>query len=89
MSVPAPIETGDILKDVTQSLAILIDAVRETRKKGKLTLTIELVPTSGPIEVHAQFQRLEPKLDRPSTTFFMLADYTPVRDNPSQQGPTP
>ena len=90
MSVRAPIENGDILKDVTQSLAILIDAVRETSKKAKFTMTVELVPTNtGSIDVHAEFQRLEPRLDRPSTTFFMIADYTLDRDDPSQQGPKP
>jgi len=79
------IEGGQILRDLTEALRNVTHAVRETRKKGKLTLTIELVPTGrGSIEAHADYKAVEPEHDRPSTTFFVAPDGTLMRDDPNQ-----
>jgi hypothetical protein len=79
------IENGQILRDITEALCNVTHAVRETRKKGKITLTLELVPTGrGSVELHADFKAVEPEHDRPSTLFFITPDGTLVRDDPNQ-----
>lgn len=80
------IENGDMLHDLTEATYNIIAAVMETRKAGKLNVSLEFVPTGrGTVNIAAKFVAKEPEHDRPSTTFFVGKDFALHRDDPSQE----
>lgn len=79
------LENGAFLREVTEKLYNISHAVRETRKKGKLKLTLNFTPTGkGSVQVDAEYVSDEPEHDRPSTIFFQTPDGTMLRDDPAQ-----
>ena len=79
------IEGGTLLHDLTEATYNIIAAVMETRKPGRLKLSISFTPTGrGTVNVDASFDATEPEHDRPSTTFFVGKDFSLQRRDPSQ-----
>lgn len=74
--------------ELTNKLAELVVAVQETKKPGKLQLTITIAPAKNVEEmvVVSDTVRLNaPTLDRPATMFFASSDGELTRDHPNQQ----
>lgn len=79
------LENGGFLKELTEATYNISHAVRETRKKGKLKITLNFTPTGrGSVQIDAEFEANEPEHDRPSTIFFQTPDGTLLRDDPNQ-----
>lgn len=79
------LEGGSFLREVTSEMYEVMRAVRETRKPGKITIVLDVKPTGrGSVEVAATHTEKVPEHDRPSTTFFLTPDGTPVRNDPDQ-----
>ena len=79
------IENGQLHGELTEAVYNIIAAVMETRKQGKLKLTLTFSPTGkGTVNVDANFDANEPEHDRPSTTFFVGKDYSLQRNDPDQ-----
>lgn len=79
---------GKTHTDLTEQLRELIKAVTTTKKKGKLTLTLEVKPqhgVEGAVLVTAGVSTTKPKFDQPASIFFATDDGGLVRDDPSQQ----
>ena len=74
-----------MLHDLTEAVYNIVAAVMETRKPGKLKLTMTFSPTGrGTVNVDAKFDADEPEHDRPTTTFFVGKDLSLLRNDPSQ-----
>lgn len=79
------IEGGAFLAEVTEELYNTVVAVMETRKPGKLKITLDIKPTGkGTINLDAEFEAKKPEHDRPTTTFFVGRDYSLQRKDPNQ-----
>lgn len=79
------IENGKFLRDVTEATYNVVGAVMETRKPGKITLTIDVKPTGkGTVAIDANCLTKEPEHDRPATTFFVGQDLSLQRQDPNQ-----
>lgn len=79
------IENGKFLRDVTEATYNIVGAVMETRKPGKLTITLDFHPTGkGTVAIDADFKTKEPEHDRPPTTFFVGSDLSLQRQDPNQ-----
>ena len=79
------IEGGELLHDLTEAYYLIVSAVMETRKAGKLKLTVDFKPTGkGTVSIDAKFDAIEPEHDRMSTTFFVGNDGSLQRHDPNQ-----
>lgn len=79
------LENGDVITDLTAALYDVVRAVQDTRKAGGLKLAIKVTPTGrGSVELDVKFETIEPKHDRPSTTFFVGKDGELMRNDPNQ-----
>lgn len=79
------LENGAILQELTSALYDVVRAVQDTRKPGGLKIAIKVTPTGrGSIELDTKFEAVEPKHDRPTTTFFVSQDGTLLRNDPNQ-----
>lgn len=80
------IESGNMLHDLTEATYNMTAAVVDTRKRGKLKLEIDFLPTGkGTVAISAKLVSKEPEHDRPSTTFFVANDLSLHRDDPNQE----
>lgn len=78
-------ENGSLLRDLTEEVYNIIAAVMDTRKPGKLKLTMAFTPTGkGSVEIAAKYDADIPEHDRPSTTFFVGKDFSLHRHDPDQ-----
>lgn len=79
------LENGRFLRDLTEASYNMVAAVMDTRKPGKLTVTLTYSPTGkGTVNLDAKFDAKEPEHDRPSTTFFVGQDLSLQRNDPAQ-----
>jgi hypothetical protein len=84
-SVLDEIEGGRFADDLSTALRKIITAVMDTRKNGKLKLSISIAPTGrSSVEIDAHFDATIPEHDRPSTTFFVDSNNVLHRDDPEQ-----
>lgn len=76
---------GQLLHDLTDETYKVVEAVMETRKAGRIKLSIEITPTGkGTVEVHGTMDSKIPEHDRESTTFFVAKDFSLQRGDPNQ-----
>ena len=79
------LEDGEFLRELTEKLYMVVCAVRETRKAGAVKVAIKVTPTGkGSVMLDATSAESIPEHDRPSTTFFVDANGTRLRNDPSQ-----
>ncbi len=79
------INGGQFLGELTDEMYAIIKAVQDTRKAGKLTVTLNIKPTSkDTVSVAADFSSKKPEEGRPETTFFIAADGSLQRKDPKQ-----
>lgn len=80
------IEHGELLVELTNGIYSVTQAVMETRKPGRIKLAIEITPTGrGTVDVNVKVDVVEPKHDRPTSTFFVGDDFGLTRNDPNQQ----
>ena len=83
--VLAELRRGQTQADLTDAMASLVAAVKDTGKKGELTLTLTLKPgPANSMEVADEFKVKMPKHARAASLFFADKDNSLVRNNPNQ-----
>ncbi|MBQ4769647.1 hypothetical protein F9U42_21135 [Pectobacterium versatile] len=84
----AYINKGTLDAELTETLAMIIQAVRETRKKGSVTLTLNVetlnTRTDDQMKVTPDVKFNKPKLELADTIMFSTADGDLLRDDPDQ-----
>lgn len=84
----AYINKGTLDAELTEALADVIKAVRETGKKGAVTLTLNCsmlnTRDENTMKVTPKVTRTIPELDRADTIMFSTADGDLLRDDPAQ-----
>ena len=84
----AYINKGTLDAELTEALAEVIKAVRETGKKGAVTLTLNCsmlnTRDENTMKVTPKVTRTIPELDRADTIMFSTADGDLLRDAPAQ-----
>lgn len=84
----AYINKGTLDAELTEALAEVIKAVRETGKKGAVTLTLNCsmlnTRDENTMKVTPKVSRTIPELDRADTIMFSTADGDLLRDDPAQ-----
>lgn len=84
----AYINRGTLDAELTEALAEVIKAVRETGKKGAVTLTLNCsmlnTRDENTMKVTPKVARTIPELDRADTIMFVTADGDLLRDDPAQ-----
>jgi len=85
--VIADIGHGDLTDQAAEQFAQLVQAVRETAKEGKITLTISVKPRgrdTSQVEVTGQIKLAAPVADIAPSMMFAAEDGTLTRHNPNQ-----
>lgn len=84
----AYINRGTLDSELTEALAEVIKAVRETGKKGAVTLTLNCsmlnTRDENTMKLTPKITRSIPELDRADTIMFSTSDGDLLRDDPSQ-----
>lgn len=84
----AYINKGTLDQELTETLAEVIKMVRETGKKGAVTLTLncQMLNTrdENTMKITPNVKKSIPELDRADTIMFSTADGDLMRDDPSQ-----
>lgn len=79
---------GALDSECSEALAELIKAVRDTGKKGSITLTLNCsmlnTRDENALRISADVKTSIPKLDRAETIMFSTADGDLLRDDPKQ-----
>lgn len=78
---------GLTVSELSDTLAEVVQAVKETGKKGGLNIKLEFVPSGGgeTVLVTADWSTKEPLPNKASTTFFTTDDNLLVRRDPRQR----
>lgn len=78
---------GLTVSELSDELTNLVRLVRETGKKGALSIKFQLTPSSGgeAVIVTADWSVKEPRPEKDSTTFFTTEDNALVRHDPRQR----
>lgn len=80
---------GELLDELGDQYRDLIAAVRETGKKGKLVLELEVKPSGGEdneaLTVHDNVKPTIPEHDRKPSMYFATQDNKLTRQHPQQQ----
>ncbi|HLP07910.1 MAG TPA: hypothetical protein VK178_07070 [Opitutaceae bacterium] len=86
VAVLTQLHRGSAVVDASEGLAEVVKAVRENGKKGKLTLTIAVVPLSkgDAVDLVCEVTTKTPKPNKGSSLFFVSEDGTLVRNDPRQ-----
>jgi hypothetical protein len=83
------VNNGAALAELSDALAKLVAAVRQTGKKGSLTLTLRVTPaskaSSDVLLVEAEVKARVPEQERGSTIFYATDNNLLVRNDPKQQ----
>lgn len=85
----AGINKGSLNDELTEKLAGLVQAVRETGKRGTLTLTLDLAPVSGGdsiLKITPKISVKTPELDRASTMMWSTGDGDLLKNSPEVEG---
>ncbi|WP_213874163.1 hypothetical protein [Serratia marcescens] len=84
----AYINKGTLDQELTKVLSEVIKMVRETRKKGAVTLTLNCQMLNGrdenTMKITPIVKKSIPELERADTIMFSTADGDLMRDDPSQ-----
>lgn len=82
------LDKGRVLDELSSRLAEVVGAVRETDKKGSLTLKITVSPRSGDdtVDVEAVTTAVVPKPDH-AGVFFVTDKNALTRDDPAYEQP--
>ena len=86
VAVLTQLRRGSAVVDASEGLAEMVKAVRETGKKGKLTITITVVPLNkgDAVDLVDEVNVKLPKPNRGSSLFFSADDGTLLRNDPRQ-----
>lgn len=80
---------GAIDEEATDALAQVVQAVRTTRKKGQVTLVIDVSMldqrSEDSVAIQASVKQKVPQLPSPKTVMFSTHDGDLLRDDPDQQ----
>lgn len=79
------LSNGEVHNQLTDDLRALVEAVVKTKKKGTLTLKIDVKCEGDQAVVKAEITSRPPKPATESTVFFVGKDGSLLRDNPRQQ----
>ena len=90
--VMADINRGNFLIEAGRKYAELLDACSVTRKKGKITIIMDVIPAAvnkrtgrvDQFEVAADVQINKPELNQPPAIFFYTEDGAMTREDPDQ-----
>ncbi|MEI7246668.1 hypothetical protein WCT80_09605 [Pectobacterium carotovorum] len=84
----AYINKGTLDAELTEILAMVVQAVQETRKKGSVSLILDVemlnTRTDNQIKVTPNIKFNKPKLELADTIMFSTADGDLLRDDPDQ-----
>lgn len=81
------ISHGDLVDQASELLQELAIAVRETGKKGTLTLVVEIKPRGrdcGQVEINGSLSKKSPIADIAPSMLWVSEDGQLLRDNPAQ-----
>lgn len=84
----ASIRDGEYVNDAGAALQRLVKSVRETVKRGKIVLTVELIPMDDGAATVKTLVRIDEKLPKPerrASILFTCDDGRLSRDNPDQK----
>ena len=86
VAVLTQLRRGAAVVDASEGLAEVVKAVRENGKKGKLSLTITVVPLSkgDAVDLVCEVTVKVPKPNKGSSLFFVADDGTLLRNDPRQ-----
>ena len=86
VAVLTQLRRGAAVVDASEGLAEVVKAVRKTGKKGKLTITITVVPLNegDAVDLVDEVTAKTPKPNMGSSLFFADDDGTLVRNDPRQ-----
>lgn len=88
VSVLIQMRRGQTVADLSDSITTLVQRVRETRKKGSVTLKITIAPQSRGddvvLSITDDVSTKLPVAERGSSIFFAADDNTLVRNDPRQ-----
>ena len=83
------LRNGATMDDLSEQMAALVAAVRDSNKSGSLTLTIKLRPATRndatTVLIDDDVVVKMPKAERAATIMFTTEDNSLSRDNPRQQ----
>lgn len=87
LSMLGELRKGLTASELSDELTSLIALVRETDKKGELTIKFKFIPSSGgeTVLVTSDWSVKEPRAEKDSTTFFTTDDNALVRHDPRQR----
>lgn len=87
LAMLAELRKGNTVSEMSDGLAELVKAVRDTGKKGALVLKLEFIPANAgeTVLVCADWTTKEPLPNKASTTFFTTDDNLLVRHDPRQR----
>ena len=76
---------GSVYDDANAKLAEIVEAVKETRKAGELTIKLKISPNGdGSVKVHEDVKAKVPELSRGDTVFFVTSGGILSRNDPRQ-----
>tara|TARA_R110002167_G_scaffold91458_1_gene246128 strand:+ start:192070 stop:192435 length:366 start_codon:yes stop_codon:yes gene_type:complete len=81
------LERGGLNDELTEELAAVVKAVRDSGKKGEVTLKLNVALMKGTedtVIIGSTVTAKVPQLDRPSTIMFSTFDGDLLRDDPRQ-----
>lgn len=79
------IRFGEAVRELTEKMTELVEAVGNTNKGGQLTLTIKLKPGGGgAIEITDEIRAKIPELPRGTSLFFATPEGNLERNDPRQ-----
>jgi hypothetical protein len=84
----AYLEKGGLDREATDLLAELVQAVKATRRKGSITVTISMSMDSAAdstVKIKSEVKAKIPEFDRPSTFMFVGAGGALLRNDPEQR----
>ncbi len=87
LDVLKQIRQGHLVYEMNQEVEKVVEAVRDTRKGGELTLKIKIKPLkagSDALDVDAEVTAKIPKPPRPVSIFYPTQDNTLSRTDPRQ-----
>lgn len=79
--------SGGLLADASTKLAELVAGVHATGKRGRMTITLSVVPASAGqscITFHDDIKTQVPRQPMPSSLWFTQPDGSLVKENPAQ-----
>ncbi len=78
---------GTLNDELTECLGEVVKAVRDTGKKGSVSVTLNVSSVKGSedqVSITSTVKHLVPQLDRPATIMFSTADGDLLRDDPDR-----